>query len=161
MTLSNRCRRFESEVFVNCGEARLVIVHLSSTMNKSFSGRPGQGAFTSALPLSFLLSGELQKAGRDAASLFDFVSRLNRSAQGTQKSIAARLILRFCCRMIRASIPGSKLCACSTRHARQRAYMPSVVAQLAKGEIPRLNPPVRRYAACGTRPRFHASEVRL
>ena len=72
----------------------------------------------------------------------------------------SRLILRFISRMIQVDKPGSKLCACSTRHAKSRAYMPSISAQLAKGEIPRLNPPVRLSAACGTRPRFHASEVR-
>jgi hypothetical protein len=102
-----------------------------------------------------------RNAERSAFHISHFVSRMHRSVRGTQRnSIAARLSFRLCCRMIRVSTSGSKLCACSTRLAGQRAYMPSVVAQLAKGEIPRLNPPVRLNAACGTRPRFHTSEVR-
>jgi hypothetical protein len=159
MTLSNRCRRFESEVFENYGEARLVVARLKSTMNKSFSGIPGQGALTSALPLSFLLSAKLQKTGRIAPCLFVFVSRVNRSVQGTQNSIAARLILRFCRRMIRASIPGSKLCAWNTRPKMRFGPIAHRIFQLAKGEGPRLIPLVP-LAACGARPRFHASEVR-
>jgi hypothetical protein len=52
-----------------------------------------------------------------------------------------RLILRFSFQMILVDRPDSKLCACSTRLAKSRAYVPSIVAQLAKGVSPRLNPP--------------------
>jgi hypothetical protein len=103
----------------------------------------------------------LQKAERIAFCLLHFVSRVNRSARETQIGIAARLILRFSFRMNRIDTAGSKLCAFATRHARRRADIPSVAAQLAKGKIPRLIPLVPLGAACGNRIRFHASEVRL
>lgn len=69
--------------------------------------------------------------------------------------VAGRTGFRFVELMIHVAIPGSKLCACSTRPARQGAYVHSVVAlQLGKeGKSLPLHPSLaRRNAAAETVP---------
>jgi hypothetical protein len=58
-------------------------------------------------------------------------------------SVCSAALIRFG-PMIRGYKTGSKLCACSTRHANQTAWRPSGVAQLRKGsKAPRCIPPCR------------------
>jgi hypothetical protein len=106
--------------------------------------------------LIFLPAVQIERnAGRKAFRVSHVVSMLNHSAYKIQFRVAMRGVFRFSSRMIRTSIPGSKLCACSTRPASKVSRLrPTFEAQLGKeGRTLPLHPsPVPLRAATETVP---------
>ena len=94
-----------------------------------------------------------RNVGRSAFRVSRVVTMLNRSERVPKNKIVARLILVIQCRMIRASMPDSKLCALPTRHASISGLRPAIVAQHGKegaSPLPLHPSPVRPLAATET-----------
>jgi len=87
----------------------------------------------SRLGFSFFPAAQVKRnAERNAFRISPFVTLLNRSGQEMQIRIATTDGFRFSLHMIRVFRPGSKLYACSTRHAKRIAFRRSAFAHLGK-----------------------------
>jgi hypothetical protein len=74
-----------------------------------------------------------QNTERFAFRVLRIVTVLDHSAFATQRSLAAGLILRFIRRMIRVSMPGSKLCLVTPDHATTHRPKAGAVAPTWQG----------------------------